>query len=69
MTVSAMQSCIGAVAAAHPSVLPAVQEWLLDRLRWEDRLRMIGAAAALHGGPIEMGDATPDSETAELKRV
>ncbi len=57
MTVSAMQTCIGAVSAAHPSILPALQDWLRERLWWEDRLRMMAEATALQGTPVELGDA------------
>jgi hypothetical protein len=50
---------MGAVVQAHPSPLPAVQAWLRDRQWWEQRVRMIGEAAELHGGPIGMEDETP----------
>jgi len=61
-----MQSCIEAVPAAHPTPLAAVQAWLADRMWWEDQIRMIGAAAALHDAPIELDEpaAEPQPEPA-----
>jgi hypothetical protein len=57
---------MGTVVQAHPSPLPAVQAWLRDRLRWEERVRMIGEAAELHGGPIEMEEPPLGANEAEL---
>ena len=40
----------------HDSIPPGVLAWLGERLWWDDRVRMMAQAAALHAGPLEMTD-------------
>jgi hypothetical protein len=49
----------------HAHVPPGVRAWLRERLRWDDRMRMMAQAAALRGGPLEMAEEVTADEPIE----
>jgi hypothetical protein len=54
MTASTMQERIRSAGGGHPHLPAELHAWLCERLRWDDRVRMMGQAAALRGEPLDM---------------